>query len=143
MKIEGEIANFGLQEWWLNELTTDEQNTILPVFQPPIGFGENSLIEGNFYGSSETPMGFLSGLSVWFKKPEHREIGYKIIKQAEKLRSGKNKIMDLHFLYQAKMQIYYRNRDYDDFALPLAIEACEQQIAISKHAKQAFLREFD
>jgi hypothetical protein len=40
------------------------------------------------------------------------------------------------------MEIYYRNRDVDDFALPSTIEACKQQIALSTRAKQAFLKQW-
>jgi len=50
--------------------------------------------------------------------------------------------MDRHFLYQTKMEIYYRNRDVDDSALTSAIEACKQQIALSTKAKQAFLKQW-
>lgn len=42
-KIEGEIGYFGLQEWWLSELTKEERNVILSVYSP-LGIGEDSLI---------------------------------------------------------------------------------------------------
>jgi len=41
-KIEGEIGYFGLQEWWLSDLTKEEQNVILSVYNP-LGIGEDSL----------------------------------------------------------------------------------------------------
>ena len=139
-KIEGEIGYFGLQEWWLSDLTKEEQNVILSVYNP-LGIGEDSLIKGKIFSTSQTVIGLLSGLSGWFKRPEYREIGYKIIKKAEELVSDKIPFLDLHFLYQLKIQIYYRNRDNDKFALPLAIEACKQQIGISEKAKEAFIKE--
>jgi len=139
-KIEGEIGYFGLQEWWLSDLTKEEQNVILSVYNP-LGIGEDSLIKGKIFSTSQTVIGLLSGLSGWFKKPEYREIGYKIIKKAEELASDKIPFLDLHFLYQPKIQIYYRNRDNDEFALSLAIEACKQQIGISEKAKEAFIKE--
>lgn len=139
-KIEGEIGYFGLQEWWLSELTKEERNVILSVYNP-LGIGEDSLIKGKIFSTSQTVIGLLSGLSGWFKKPEYREIGYKIIKKAEELVSDKISFLDLHFLYQSKIQIYYRNRDNDEFALSSAIEACKQQIGISEKAKEAFIKE--
>ena len=138
-KIEGEIGYFGLQEWWLSELTKEERSVILSVYNP-LGIGEDSLIKGKIFSTSETVIGLLSGLSGWFKKPEYREIGYKIIKKAEELVSDKISFLDLHFLYQSKIQIYYRNRDNDEFALSSAIEACKQQISISEKAKEAFIK---
>jgi len=139
-KIEGEIGYFDLQEWWLSDLTKEEQNAILSVYNP-LGIGKDSLIKGKIFSTSQTVIGLLSGLSGWFKKPEYREIGYKIIKKAEELVSDKIPFLDLHFLYQSKIQIYYRNRDDDEFALSLAIEACKQQIGISGKAKEAFIKE--
>jgi hypothetical protein len=140
MIIEGEIAYFGLQDWWLNELTVDEQNTILSVYKPR-GGGENSLIKGKISYSSGTAIGLLSVMSSWFTKPEHRKIRFKIITKAEKLVSGNTRILDLHFMYQLKIQAYYRNRDNDEIALSSAIEACKQQISISEIAKIAFKKE--
>jgi len=140
MKIEGEIEYFGLQDWWLNDFTNEEQNIILSIYQP-MGLGENRLIKGKIISTSQTVIGLLSALSGWFKKPEYRKIGYKIIKKAEELTSDKIPVLDLHFLYQSKIEIYYRNRDNDEFALSSAIEACKQQIGISEIAKIAFIKE--
>ena len=52
-------------------------------------------------------------------------------------------VLERHFLYQTKIQTYYPSRDVDDFALPLAIEACEQQIDMSADAANAFKRQYD
>jgi len=138
--IEGLIGYFGLQEWWLIDLTKEEQNIILSLYKP-LGLGDNSLVKGKTLFTSQTVIGFLSGLSSWFKKPEYRQIGYKIIKKAEELISDKIPVLDLHFLYQSKIELYYRNRENDEFALSLAIEACKQQISISEKAKEAFAKE--
>lgn len=108
-----------------------------------MGFGEEPLTKGKICSTSQTVIGLLSGLSSWFKKPEYRQINYKIIKKAEELASDKTPVLDLHFLYQSKIEIFYRNRDNDAFALSSAIEACKQQIDISEKAKRAFLKEFN
>jgi hypothetical protein len=140
MKIGGKIEYFGLQEWWLNNLTTEEQNIIRSIFKP-MGSREDPLTQGKIHSSSQNVIGLISALSGWFKKPEYRKIGYKIIKKAEELTSDKIPVLDLHFFYQSKIEIYYRNRDIDEFALSSAIEACKQQIGISEKAKKAFIKE--
>jgi len=140
MKIEGEIGYFNLQTWWLNNLSKEEQNVILSIYKP-LSTGDLSLIKGKIYSTTQTVIGFLSCLLGWFKKPEHRIIGYKIIKKAEELASEKTPVLDLHFLYHSKILIYYRNRDNDDFALSIATEACKQQISISVKAKKTFLKD--
>ncbi|WAI00402.1 hypothetical protein [Methanogenium organophilum] len=138
--VGGEIEYYKLQEWWLNTLTSDEQNILLSIYRP-LGLSPDSLVHGKITSSSQSEVAFLSNLSGWVKQPEYRRIGYKLIEKAESSISNRTPIMDRHFLYQAKKEIYYRNRDMDDFALPTAIEACKQQIALSKKAKQAFLKE--
>ena len=138
-KVEGEIAYFKLQKWWLNSLSKEERRIILSIYKP-LSTGQVSLTKGKIYSTTQTSIGFLTGLSSWFKKPEYRTIGYKIIKKAEELISKNSKILDLHFLYYSKILTYYRNRDNDNFALPKAIEACEQQISISVEAKRSFIK---
>jgi hypothetical protein len=49
-------------------------------------------------------------------------------------------ILDQHFFYLTKIETSYRDRETDDSALLIAIEACKQQISISEKAKRAFLR---
>jgi hypothetical protein len=39
------------------------------------------------------------------------------------------------------MELYYRNRDSDEKALPIAIKACQQQIEISEQVKKAFKKD--
>jgi hypothetical protein len=139
--VDGKIAFYNLQEWWQNSFLDEERNTILSLYSP-MGLKPDSLIHGKIQSSNQTVVAFLSQLSSWFKKPENRKIGYKIIEKAESLVSEKTPILDKHFLYQAKLDIYYRNRETDDFALSIAMEACNQQIEISLDAKKAFLKEY-
>lgn len=138
--VGGHIDYYNLQNWWLNTLTADERNTLLTLFKP-LGFSSDSLNHGKIRSSSQSVVSYLSNLSGWVKKPEYRKIGYKLIEKAESSVSNRTPIMDRHFLYQAKLELYYRNRDIDDFALTSAIDACKQQIALSTKAKQAFLKE--
>jgi hypothetical protein len=140
-KIGGEIAYFGLQNWWVKDLTPQERNTILSLYQP-IGLSKNSLIEGNISYSGQTATAFLTGLLSWFKKPEYQQISSKIIKQIDALSMKKGSVMDRHFFLTTKIQIHYRNRDTEESALPAAIEACKELISISSSAKRAFLRDY-
>ncbi|MDP8200623.1 MAG: hypothetical protein P9M11_00610 [Candidatus Tenebribacter burtonii] len=72
-EIEGEIEYFRLQNWWLNDLTKKEQSVILSIYKP-LGMGDQSLIKRKIYSTTQTAIGFLSGLSSWFQKPEYRNI---------------------------------------------------------------------
>jgi hypothetical protein len=141
IKIGGEIAYFGLQDWWLNELTKEERDTILSIYQP-FGFSKNSLTEGKISYTDQTAIGLLTGLLSWFKKPEYQKISQKIIKKVESMSTKSGSVMDKHFFLSTKIQTLYRNRNSDDSALPNAIEACKEQISISGMAKRSFLREY-
>ena len=67
----------------------------------------------------------------------------KILEKAETFVDKTDDILDVHFFYQNKIQVYYRNRDIDSNALDLAIQACKQQMSISKQAAKAFKKEFE
>jgi hypothetical protein len=49
-------------------------------------------------------------------------------------------LTDLHFALQTKIEVYYRERDTDLNALTIAIQACEQQIAIAQNVATHFKR---
>lgn len=139
--VGGKIEYYKLQEWWLNVLSSEERNTLISLYKP-LGLNPDSLTHGKISSSDQSVVAFLSNLTGWVKQPEYRKIGYNLIEKAESSLSNKTPIMDRHFLYQTKMEIYYRNRDVDDSALTSAIEACKQQIALATKAKQAFLKEW-
>jgi len=140
-QIQGKIGYFGLSDWWLSNFSEEEREHIIKTFQP-FGSSGESLIKGNISYTSETPVGLLSALASWFSKKDDRTIAYRIIKKAEEMIDESSDILDIHFLYQSKIEIYYRNRDNDTDALDKAIEACKQQIEISPKAKIAFQREY-
>ena len=110
------------------------------AFQP-IGFSPGLLIKDKITFFSGTAVSFLSNLAGCFRKKEDRNLAYSIIQKAEEL-APEAGILDRHFLYQTKIQTYYSFRDLDDFALPLAIEACEQQMDMSRDAADAFKRQY-
>lgn len=139
-QISGMIGYFNLSDWWLLVFSEDEREYILNKYQP-LGSSDSSLIKGEISSTDETAISLLSALAGWFRKEEDRKIGYKILEKAEEMVNGTRNILDIHFLYQVKSQIYYRNRNVDLDAFEKAIEACKQQIEIAPKAKRAFLRE--
>ena len=140
-KIRGEIGYFGLSEWWLSEFSEEERQYILETFQP-LGSTGNFLTEGNILHTSNTAIKLLSSLAGWFRKKEDRNIAYKILMKGEELINEKSDILDVHFLLQSKIEIYYRNRDNDPDALEESINACKQQIELAPKAKVAFKKEY-
>jgi len=85
-RIGGEIAFYGLQDWWLNSFTSEEQTYIVRKFQP-LGTGRsNSLITGSISWSSQSVVSFLQSLSGWFNNPQDRHISVRMLKKAEELR---------------------------------------------------------
>lgn len=141
-KIGGDIGYFGLSEWWLSEFTIEERNYILKKFQP-MGSEGNSLVDGEISYTSQTALGFLSGLAGWFDNEKDRKIAYRVLKKAEELINESCNIIDVHFYCMNKIKIYYKDRDKDPNALNQAIEACKKQMEIAPKVKNAFLKEFD
>lgn len=140
-QIRGSIGYFGLGDWWLSNFSETEREYIIKTFQP-LGSSGESLIKGNISYTSETSIDLLSALAGWFDKKDDRTIAYRIIKKAEEMINESSNILDIHFLYQSKIETYYKNRDNDPNALEKAIEACKQQIEISPKAKAAFQKEY-
>lgn len=54
----------------------------------------------------------------------------------------RSEILDQHYALQEVIQTNYRLRDNDSQAFARAIQACEQQIALSARAAQAYLGKF-
>jgi len=140
-QIKGSIGYLGLSDWWLSDFSESEREYIVKTFQP-LGSNGESLIKGDISYTTETAIGLLSALAGWFNKKNDRTIAYRMIKKAEEMINDSSNILDIHFLYQSKIETYYKNRDNDPDALEKAIEACKQQIEISPKAKVAFQKEY-
>lgn len=139
-KIQGKIDYFNLGSWWTNEFTDQERTRIHTLFQP-LGFSVDSLTEGNITHTSESVVEFLSTLAGWFYKPEDRPIAHKILTKAQQLTSENTSVPDLYFLYQNMIEIYYKDRDFDDY-LGKTVEACRKMIALAPQAAQAYQNKF-
>ncbi|MGD8307722.1 MAG: hypothetical protein PVF17_13775 [Ignavibacteria bacterium] len=140
-EIIGEIGYFGLSEWWQNEFSDDEREYIVDKYKP-LGLGNKSLIEGDIYSTSQSAIGLLSGLASWFNSEKDRTISYRALAKAESLLKDNSDILDVHFLFNCKINIYYRHRNIDSDALDIAMEACRKQIEIAPKAKEAFTNNF-
>lgn len=141
-KIEGSIGFFGLVDWWLNSFTESKREYIEQRFNPMTTGESNNrpLTQGKILSTSQTASGLLCGLASWFKKPEEFSIGKRIAEKSIEL-SGSN-ILDRHFAYQQMIEICYRSRDNEAFAMNLAIQTCELQIGLAPKAAKAFRKEY-
>ena len=138
-KIKGEIGYFGLQDWWLSELTDLERKYIKGKYQP-LGDSDDSLTNDEISYSSRTAVGFLSALAGWFWRQEDRPLAHKIPEKAEDLVDSDTEILDLHFLYGEKLRVLYKDRDKTG-GLDKAIDACKKQISLAPVAAIAFIEE--
>lgn len=139
-KVNGIIKYLNLEDWWLNELIDEEREIILNIYSP-MG-SENSIIEGEICSSSQTQLHFFWGLIGWFNKPDLRHIAYRLIAKAETLIDENSEPLDVHFLYGAKLEICYKDRDLLPNGLDLAIQACEQQIEKAPTAATTFRKKY-
>jgi hypothetical protein len=143
-KIQGTIGQLRLQDWWLSTFTEEEQKYIIQTYQP-LGVGDNivgdSLIKGDG-DCNPNAVSILSDLATWFKKEIDHTIGFRIIAKAEESINSSTNILDIHFLYNNKISLYYRFRDSEPNALEEAISACKKQIEISAKAKVQFKKEY-
>lgn len=139
-KVGGIIKYLKLEDWWANDLDDNERKIILKTYSP-LG-SSRSIIEGTILGTSETQLHFLWGLVGWFDKPELRHIAHKIITKAESLINKDSDPLDAHFLYGAKLEVCYKERETRSNGLELAIEACRQQISYATAAAKEFINRY-
>jgi hypothetical protein len=140
--MEGFIGAYSLENWWTHDLSDHERKIIESTYKP-IGLpeGSDNLTKGRMAVINQSKLSFLSGLATWFKKPETFQLARKIIEYANNFINETTNIIDVHFYYQNRIEIFYRNRDNDPDALSLAIKACEDQISIAKEVAKALQRE--
>lgn len=139
-RVGGEIAYFGLTDWWNNILTQEERNIIRATYKPMMS--THAIDQGNINYSSQSKLGFLGVLAGWLKKKEYYDIGVKIILEGEKVLSECNDILDKHYFFLSAINVYYPSRNERTDALNAAISYCKRQIDISKKVKAALLKEY-
>ena len=147
---QGYIALFNLGDWWRNSFTDEERQNVLKAFQL---FGEpkdalvgrelpkDVVVSGDLIScGNDRILVVLTGLAAWFNNPRDRNLAHKIMAKAEEYVGSENNILAIHFFYQAKMELFYKERK-NPTALMEAIDACLKQIAISEKAAAAFRNE--
>jgi len=68
--IKGSLGFLGLTDWWLNEISKKERETILAIYNP-MGSSSNNLIEGDISWTTEEPISLIYGIASWLKEKEH------------------------------------------------------------------------
>ncbi|MEH8175059.1 hypothetical protein [Aeromonas veronii] len=136
--IKGSLGFLGLTDWWLNEISKKERETILAIYNP-MGSSSNNLIEGDISWTTEEPISLIYGIASWLKEKEHLELSMKLFSKAKSLIKTGTSALNIHFLYHSEIKIYYRHRDF--IGLDPTITACEQQIKIAEKAAQEFVIE--
>jgi hypothetical protein len=139
-KIEGTIAYFSLTEWWLSAFSEVERKYVEKKFQP-FGGAKESLTKGDVSFRSDSAVGFLHNLAGWFGKDEDRYLANRILEKAEELIYHSGNPLDIHFFYQSKIEIFYKDRDKMG-GLEKAVFACRQQIGYAPKASKAFKKEY-
>ena len=139
-KVGGSIGYFGLSEWWLDKLTEEDRQYILDKFQP-MGERSSGLIKGRVSYQSKSTIWMLTTLAGWFRRVDEAPLARKIIAEAEELIGPFTAADDVHFVYQEKIGINYREREQPG-RLDEAIEACNQLIEIAPKAARAFRFDF-
>lgn len=132
-----------LTEWWLTVFTPEERTMIAERFRP-LGSVTTWLTRNEVVAIPGDPVPFLTNLAGWFQSPKERSLAIAMLAKAEQLvaEGAAKNVLDLHFMYMAEIQTNYRDRDSRPGALDAAICACYSQIAISRKARTAFLREY-
>lgn len=134
---------YGLHDWWEMTFSEEEKKYILKTFKP-MGMSSEDLIKGDFtdYKTSQSRLNFLTMFIGYFQKNEDKYIAHQFISKAEQVLHNNTPIIDLHFFYQQKLQSYYKNRNKDSSYLSMAIETCQQQIAIAPLVAKAMEKEW-
>ena len=76
-KVEGAIASYGLQEWWLTAFTDDEREYIDSRYQP-MGAAPHTLTQGPATSTTHPAPEFLNGLNTWFRSAQDASIAERI-----------------------------------------------------------------
>jgi hypothetical protein len=132
-----------LTQWWLTTFAPEERSMIAERFRP-LGSVITWLTRDEVLATPGGAVPFLTNLAGWFQSAQERHLATTMLAKAEQLvaEGAAKSVLDLHFMYMAEIQTNYRDRDSRPEALDAAIRACYSQIAISRKAKSAFLREY-
>jgi len=128
--MESVIYKCGLREWWNEEFSERERETIVNNIGT-IGMSPASIPK------------MLSNIATQsfqydFIK-ENRSIVQKFYEKTDQLFENSDDIIDSHFFYDASIRFYYSDRENKE-SMRKAIEACRKQIDIAPSAAENFKR---
>ena len=135
----GTLGYYDLLEWWNTEFDLNERLYISQKYKP---MGGGGLTSGQVMGSSASAVNFLTGLQSWFTNLSDQAISQKILLKAEQIITEETPILDIHFLYLALLEHYYKNRKVNSKYFDLAKIYCVKQIEIATLTKPKFIEEF-
>lgn len=146
-QVNGSIRQFGLVDWWLEELSQDDRELILETYKP---FGRDpslpsSLTHGGDSLNTMTTPSFLTMLAGWFSgaDPVKRGLGLRITEKAWEVLgeqgelSTPDEIVSRHLALGGVLSVFYRHRDEGDY-FDKAVECARLQIEMQAAAMQGF-----
>ena len=140
--MNGLIGFYKLEDWWLNELTDEDREIIEDKFE---GHSDDDkpmkLTTGKPKSNYTSIFSFIETLASNHRKPEDYFVVQKIFNKADSL-INEVEVVDKHFYYQTKISIHYRSRETNPDALDNAIQACLDQIALSKDVAEVFTKRY-
>jgi hypothetical protein len=137
-EIDEVLECFNLTQWWAEELSNVERKTIANVTDY---FGENVFGVESF--DNRTVLEFMGKIASYLKKPENVELSIKLIEKAESLVNASDRVLDIHFLLQGKIEICYCYRNVIINGLEKTIACCKQQIEFAPRAAIEFKKDLD
>lgn len=142
--IGGYFGRLGLNDWWYSEFSRDEQDFIIEKLLHNLSWlnGENCFTEGSDGAFDGPPASTLANFSTHFSSAKTGHIAIKFILKAESFITNKFSLIDLHYFYSSKINIFYKSRDERPNALEIAIDACKKQIEIAPQVKVHLIKEF-
>ncbi|MEZ6975983.1 MULTISPECIES: hypothetical protein [unclassified Aeromonas] len=137
--IKGSIGYLGLTDWWLNELSHEDRGIILANYNP-MGSSSELLTEGDISWTTEEPIPLLYGIASWLKDSEHLDLCMKLFAKAKSLITPGTSALDIHFLHDSEIRVYYKNRHL--IGLEPTITACDLQIRVADMSAKKLLIEY-
>lgn len=134
-KVEGDIAAFGLESWWLDTFSKEDREWMASTYSP-MGAGENPLIEGDGIPSTRRDaFSYLCNVAPWFNKDGRQHCAIAFIDKAMDFYDESIDVLDRHFALSNQCRVVYRWRDVLPGALDRVVQICE--LSISFHSEAA------
>ncbi|MGH9566211.1 MAG: hypothetical protein ACRD4I_09530 [Candidatus Angelobacter sp.] len=137
--MRGLIGFFNLTSWWQTALDERERTLICDrwTYIGLSGTGRYWYEEAEISSWPESAVRVVGGIANMFQKDGERHIAHKILEKAESMIGDETSILDTHFLYMSKIETTYRDSNIHE-----CIDACYQQIGISRKTAAAFRAEY-